>query len=63
MKMKIELIAPLVLPELGLGRFALASKDDSNSGKVLRGSDRDRVGPFGGAAGEVRTRTFVAHQL
>jgi hypothetical protein len=47
--MKIGFIAPLVLP--ALGRFALASENDSNSGKSLRGSDGG--GLFGGAAGEV----------
>lgn len=56
--MKIEFIAPLVLPALGLGGFALASKSDSKSGKALRGSDTG--GLFGGATGEVG---IVAHGL
>jgi hypothetical protein len=55
--MKLRLFAPLVLP--ALGGFALASKDDSNPGKALRGGS-DGGGLFGEAAGEVSN---VAHRL
>ena len=55
--MKMRLIAPLVLP--ALGGFALASKDDSNNGKALRGG-LDGGGHFGEAAWEVSN---VAHRL